>query len=127
MAHAEAGSARELKLAVLFVAVLAASGCGSNEPSSSKTHLVVNNSVTGTKTIDCPGNALCTRLEKTPVAAFKPVPPRVACSQIYGGDATATVTGTLRGDPIDASFSLKNGCETARWNRLGWLLGNTTP
>jgi hypothetical protein len=75
--------------------------------------------------ITCPGDALCARLAKTPVAAFKPVPPRVACSQIYGGDATATVIGTLRGEPVNASFSLKNGCEIARWTRLRWLLGKS--
>ena len=124
MAHAEAGSARELKLAILLVAVLAASGCGSSSDSSKPaTHLVVKSSVNGTKTIDCPGSALCARLEKTPASDFDPVPPKVACTQIYGGDQTATVKGTLNGHAIDASFSRQNGCEIARWAKLDWLLG----
>ena len=128
MAHAEAGSARELKLALVLVAVLAASGCGSsgNSSSNSQTHLVVNSTGHATKVIDCPGSDLCARLERTPRSAFDPVPPKVACSQIYGGDQKATVKGTLKGDAIDASFSRQNGCEIARWNRLSWLLGKTT-
>jgi hypothetical protein len=127
VAHAEAGSARELKLALLLVAVLAAAGCGSSSNSSkSGTHLVVNSTGHPQKVIDCPGSDLCTRLERTPRAAFDPVPAKVACSQIYGGDQKATVKGTLKGDPIDASFSRENGCEIARWNRLSWLLGKTT-
>ena len=116
-----------MKLALLLVAVLAASGCGSSSDSSkSGTHLVVKSSGHATKVIDCPGSDLCARLERTPRSAFDPVPAKVACSQIYGGDQKATVKGTLNGDAVDASFSRQNGCEIARWNRLSWLLGNTT-
>ncbi|MET7639336.1 SSI family serine proteinase inhibitor [Streptomyces sp. NPDC005438] len=40
------------------------------------------------------------------------------CSMIYGGPATATITGTWRGAPVDARFSRENGCEIARWDTL---------
>lgn len=55
--------------------------------------------------------------------AFAPTPDDVACTEIYGGPATAHVTGTLDGEPIDATFSRENGCEIARWDRLERLLG----
>jgi hypothetical protein len=73
--------------------------------------------------IVCPGGPMCARLEKTTAADFAPVPGNVACSQIYGGDATARVEGTLHGKPLAADFSLVNGCEISRWNEFAWLLG----
>lgn len=54
---------------------------------------------------------------------FAPVPPDVMCTEIYGGPQTATVTGTLRGEPVDASFDRTNGCEIARWDEHAVVLG----
>ena len=54
--------------------------------------------------------------------AFDPVPPEAVCTQIYGGDETATVTGVVRGREVDASFNRTNGCEIARWEALASLL-----
>jgi ABC-type transport system substrate-binding protein len=45
-----------------------------------------------------------------------PVGGDVACTEIYGGAQTATVTGTLAGEPLDSAFSRTNGCEIARWD-----------
>lgn len=47
---------------------------------------------------------------------FAPVPPDVACTEIYGGPQTATVTGTFRGDPVEARFSRADGCQIGRWD-----------
>jgi hypothetical protein len=52
-----------------------------------------------------------------------PVPERTACAQIYGGPATARVTGVLRGERVSASFDLTDACEIARWRRNARLLG----
>ncbi len=52
-----------------------------------------------------------------------PTPGNVACTEIYGGDATATIKGTIEGEPVDAEFSLQNGCEIDRWDRAAALLG----
>ena len=52
-----------------------------------------------------------------------PTDPLSACTEIFGGPATATVEGTLRGEPVDAEFSRANGCEIARWDRAQALLG----
>ena len=51
-----------------------------------------------------------------------PVAGDVACTQIYGGPETAEVTGSFRGEPVDARFNRTNGCEIDRWERLLPLL-----
>jgi Subtilisin inhibitor-like len=53
---------------------------------------------------------------------FAPVPPDVACSEIFGGPQTALVTGRFRGRRVNARFNRRNGCEIARWNRVQFLL-----
>jgi hypothetical protein len=68
------------------------------------------------------GTAACQQLAGLTVAQLKPVPANVACTQIYGGPATARVRGTLNGKPVDASFELTNGCEIERWDRNRVLL-----
>ena len=55
---------------------------------------------------------------------FAPVPKNVVCTEIYGGPAEALVAGRLRGYSVRARFSLKNGCEIGRWNRLRFILGS---
>lgn len=46
----------------------------------------------------------------------------VACTQVFGGPETATIKGTLRGEPVDARFSRSDGCEIARWDKVKALL-----
>ncbi|WP_078509067.1 SSI family serine proteinase inhibitor [Streptomyces zinciresistens] len=53
---------------------------------------------------------------------FAPVPPDGPCTMQYGGPATARVTGTWAGRPVDARFDRSNGCEIARWDGLVPLL-----
>ncbi|HEX5568300.1 MAG TPA: SSI family serine proteinase inhibitor [Streptomyces sp.] len=49
---------------------------------------------------------------------WRPVPQDAMCTQIYGGPATARVTGIWRGERVDAVFNRTNGCEVARWDAL---------
>jgi hypothetical protein len=56
-------------------------------------------------------------------ARLAPVAPATACAEIYGGPATARVTGTLRDARVDARFNRVNACEIARWDRNAALLG----
>lgn len=51
-------------------------------------------------------------------AAFAPTPRDVACTEQWGGPQTATVTGTVGGEAIDADFDRRNGCEISRWDAL---------
>ena len=66
------------------------------------------------------GQAACLHLSR---ARLAPVAPNVACTEIYGGPATARVRGTLAGKHVDARFERTNGCEIARWERNAALLG----
>ena len=47
----------------------------------------------------------------------------MACTQQFGGPETATVTGTFRGEKVNARFSRENGCEISRWQKVEELLG----
>ncbi|MFE5485370.1 SSI family serine proteinase inhibitor [Streptomyces sp. NPDC056527] len=49
---------------------------------------------------------------------FAPVAPDTMCTMQYGGPATAHVTGTWAGRPVNAEFKRTDGCETARWSRF---------
>ena len=66
------------------------------------------------------GKPACRSLSADSLA---PVPERMACTAIYGGPALAQVTGTLRGERVNAAFSLEDGCQIARWERSRALLG----
>ena len=65
--------------------------------------------------------AACAALAKN-AAALRPVPKDRVCTQIYGGSATATITGTWDAQPVFSRLSLINGCEISRWKALEGLL-----
>ena len=81
-----------------------------------------------TLTCDPPGGthpdpgAACQALEKNGATALPPVPKNQPCTMIYGGPETARITGTWKGEKIDAELSRTNGCEIARWKALTGLL-----
>ncbi|MET9834613.1 SSI family serine proteinase inhibitor [Streptomyces sp. NPDC006385] len=50
--------------------------------------------------------------------AFAPVPKDSFCTMQYGGPATAHVTGTWAGRPVDARYDRGDGCQIGRWDRL---------
>ncbi|WP_052032472.1 SSI family serine proteinase inhibitor [Streptomyces viridochromogenes] len=54
--------------------------------------------------------------------AFAPVPGGSFCTMQYGGPATAHVTGTWAGRPVNARYDRTDGCQIARWDRLVPLL-----
>ncbi|MEU1074471.1 MULTISPECIES: SSI family serine proteinase inhibitor [unclassified Streptomyces] len=96
-------------------------------------HLTVriahNGETDGTYELEChpPGGdhpqilQACDRMEKLTgwgKDPFAPVPPEARCTMIYGGDATARVTGSWAGRPVDAKYNLRNGCEISRWRTL---------
>jgi hypothetical protein len=66
--------------------------------------------------------AACTRLQRLGADAFRPTPPRTACTEISGGPSTARVTGIYYGRPIWVRLRRDNGCEIARWQRVAFLL-----
>ncbi|MEV8031294.1 SSI family serine proteinase inhibitor [Streptomyces sp. NPDC086182] len=72
----------------------------------------------------------CDRLDRMTTwgkDTFAPVPPDTLCTMQYGGPATAHVTGTWAGRPVDARYDRSNGCEISRWNALVPLLPGARP
>ncbi|MGQ5634527.1 MULTISPECIES: SSI family serine proteinase inhibitor [unclassified Streptomyces] len=53
---------------------------------------------------------------------FAPVAPGTVCTMLYGGPATARVTGTWAGRRVDATYDRGDGCQTGRWDRMVPLL-----
>ncbi|MGW1911996.1 SSI family serine proteinase inhibitor [Streptomyces sp. NPDC002076] len=53
---------------------------------------------------------------------FAPVAPGTLCTMLYGGPATAHVTGTWAGRSVDAAYDRSDGCEIGRWDRMVPLL-----
>ncbi|MEU6670637.1 SSI family serine proteinase inhibitor [Streptomyces sp. NPDC046727] len=53
---------------------------------------------------------------------FAPAAPGTTCTMLYGGPATARVTGTWAGRPVDASYDRSDGCAVGRWDRMVPLL-----
>ena len=112
--------------------LLAAGGCGSdNEQAGAAVaaDLVVTVWPSGPDGPVRRHHVVCERLnEGTPAclhlsrARLAPVAANVACTEIYGGPATARVRGTLAGERVDARFARTNGCEIARWQRNAALL-----
>jgi hypothetical protein len=64
----------------------------------------------------------CAAAAKLSAADLAPSPPDTACTQIYGGPETATIKGTLNGEPVDDKFSRTDGCEIHRWQTAQPLL-----
>ena len=118
------------RITVLILTCLVVGGCGGEDddeaPRAPATVLTVTVWPEGRggpvreRQVECPGADVCGQLSARSLA---PVPRDVACTAIYGGPAVARVTGTLRGEPVEARFSLGDGCEIARWERNVALLG----
>jgi len=74
---------------------------------------------------DHPDPVAACRLLREMKDPLAPVPPDAMCTEIYGGPQTATVTGTLRGERVNAQFSRTDGCQIARWDKHAVLLVET--
>lgn len=64
----------------------------------------------------------CAAVADLSPADAEPVPPDVACIEIFGGYDTARVTGTIRGEEIEAELTRADGCEIDRFDRFLPLL-----
>lgn len=94
--------------------------------------IVINNgsssTVTWRLTCNPPGGthpdpkAACRALETNGAVALPPVPGDKACTQIYGGPETASITGTWQGQPVMSKFARNDGCQISRWKLMEGLL-----
>jgi hypothetical protein len=66
----------------------------------------------------------CELLARSDIADLltEPIPADLMCTEIYGSADTATITGTLDGEPVDRAFDRANGCGIDDWSRLQVLL-----
>ncbi|MFD7815386.1 SSI family serine proteinase inhibitor [Streptomyces sp. NPDC059785] len=67
----------------------------------------------------------CDRLDRATrwgASPFAPVPEGRVCTMKYGGPATAHITGTWAGRPVDATYDRGDGCRISRWDALVPLL-----
>jgi hypothetical protein len=121
---------RNIVLVTLLAATIA--GCGGGEPADASTELRIafwedsaqqESRVDWLLACDPPAGthpdpaAACARLDETGAAAFAPLPDQ-ACTEIYGGAQRAEISGTVDGEPVDASFQRTNGCEIEAWDAL---------
>jgi hypothetical protein len=109
-----------LSVALIVCAALIA-GCGEDDEQPAAAPAAVADLVVevdpGGKsaTVKCDAAEDCPEVAALEPAVFEPTQGNVACTQQYGGPEQATVKGTFKGEPVDASFSRENGCEIARW------------
>ena len=123
-------------------AALAAAGCGSDSdsddedsPSAAGTSLEATLDIDGgqgdeaarTGSVACESQVDCPGAESLTPADFEPVPAETACTEIFGGPETATITGSLAGEPVEGEFSRANGCEIERFDRFTPLLQSVFP
>ena len=118
------------------------SGTGTTAPeaSSGGTSLTVEYQEDGetpsaTWTLECDGGApvgssdapdpaaACTVLAERGTELFAAPDANVMCTQMIKGQQRARVTGTVNGEAVDQTFSLRDGCQIGRWENLTALLG----
>ncbi|MCQ1986451.1 hypothetical protein [Arthrobacter sp. zg-Y844] len=73
-------------------------------------------------TVPDPAGA-CAVLAEQGVAALAEPAAGLMCTQEIRGMQRAHVTGMVRGEAVDTTFSLTDGCQISRWERLTALLG----
>jgi FlaG/FlaF family flagellin (archaellin) len=126
----------KLVLIVACLAALGAAGCGGDDEQAATPPALADLTVTvdadgdgaekaRSATVKCASaqdSDTCRAVDGMGAKTFAPVGDNVACTQQYGGPETATVTGTLHGEAIDAKFSRVNGCEISRWEQATPLL-----
>jgi hypothetical protein len=112
--------------------ITVAAGCGESddagaEPAANDTNLRLQLDLDGpggkyprhAEIICQPGmdTSPCPQVAELTASDLAPVPPTQPCTEIYGGPVTLTITGTLHGEPVNATLSKRNGCEIERFNR----------
>jgi hypothetical protein len=96
------------------------------DASTAPRHFVLRCAERATGTVPRPADA-CKRLRKLGANAFRPTPLDTACTEISGGPSTARITGIYFGRRLWVALRLDNGCEIARWQRVGFLLPRPAP
>ena len=129
-------------IAALFIAAVMLTACGSPAPVTADAALDVHvdlgdgrqrqgiltcagGTAKGTGHLESNARAACAAvLEESNRKFLTEDPPKdQVCTQVYGGPQKATVTGRIRGRPVQATITRTNGCSIAQWDALVALLG----
>lgn len=90
----------------------------------SETWMLQCNGAEPAETSDAPDPAAaCAVLAVSGASLFAAPDPDLMCTQNVLGMQRAKVTGTVNGESVDRTFSLRDGCEIGRWESLTALLG----
>jgi hypothetical protein len=128
-----------MRITAVLVGCALLAGCGGDDeettapsPSAALAELTVTVDKDGdggaaakTSEVTCEAasdSAICGVVAKLPAKVFEEPSGTTACTQQFGGPETATVKGTVNGEPVDARFSRENGCQIARWTAAKVLL-----
>jgi hypothetical protein len=108
---------------LIAVTSILAAGCRSDSEVDTSVLLTLNQpgQAEQQRLVNCPGWEACPELLEISDQELAPVPEGQPCTMIYGGDLRAYLSGTLRGEEINASYSLNNGCEIERWEQVAPL------
>ena len=66
--------------------------------------------------------AACAVLDEVGTEVFAAPPKDQMCTEQYGGPQTASVTGVVAGEPVQATFDRTNGCGISRWDAVAPVL-----
>ena len=130
---------RRTLLTLAVFAALAATGCGEDDeqpaspsPQAALADLSVRVDPDGTGakkpltaevTCDAPGDSeVCAAVANLTADAFAPTGSARPARSSTAARRPRPVTGTLRGEKVDARFSRENGCEISRWQDVAPLL-----
>jgi hypothetical protein len=115
-------------------------GCGGDDESTTavaSTNLVIELDVDGsggkppqrTQVLCTEGmtTSPCPQLADLTASDLAPVPPQTACTDIFGGPEVVRITGTLRGEAVNATLTRVNGCEIERFGKVLPLLSELYP
>ena len=125
-----------MRLIALLASVVALAACGSDDAPTAGAQLaeltvrVDQDGVKGAAParelkLSCArpdDSAACGAAAGVTQGELAPVPAGIACTQIFGGPEVAQIKGTLRGRPVDATYSRSDGCQISRWQHVQPLL-----
>jgi hypothetical protein len=141
--HSDGPLRRLAAIGVALAGIAVPAGCGDDDeaanepPASASTELRIELDADGREgeppeavRVSCGGETedpACPLVAELPANPAAQVPPDTACTEIFGGPDTATISGTLGGEPVEATLTRADGCQIERFDRFVPLLRELFP
>ena len=137
-AHARSKGMGALRVIPAVLAAVALAGCGEGDAErpaapADSTRIAVEVTGAGAAPVQveltCGGSTPCDAKQLTALrdALRRARNTKRACTQIYGGDERAHVTGTLEGRRVDVTVARRDGCGIADYDALFAALERPAP